>query len=68
VWVRSALSAERRHVICEFEAADAEAVRESYRSAGVYFSREWAATVYAVEDYPEAMARLVAHRATHAAG
>jgi hypothetical protein len=55
-------------VICEFEAADAEAVRESYRSAGVYFSREWAATVYAVEDYPEAMARLVAHRATHAAG
>ena len=63
VWIRSALSADRRHYVCEFEAPDAEAVRESYLSAGVAFTRVWAATVYAVEDYPEAMAKLQAHRA-----
>ena len=64
VWVRSALSADGTHVICEFEAADAEAVRASYRSAGVPFARVWVATVYAVEDYPDAKARLEAYRAS----
>jgi uncharacterized protein DUF4242 len=63
VWVRSAMSADGKHVICEFEAADAEAVRASYRSAGVAFARVWVATVYAVEDYPDAKAKLDAYRA-----
>jgi hypothetical protein len=33
-------------MICEFEAADAEAVRSSFRSAGVGFMRVWAAEQY----------------------
>ncbi|HKA90554.1 MAG TPA: nickel-binding protein [Haliangiales bacterium] len=62
VWVRSAFSADRRHFVCEFEAADAEAVRVAYRSAGVAFTRVWVATVYEGADFPEARARIEAHR------
>src|SRR5436190_17138149 len=32
-WMRSYLSTDRRRMVCEFDAADAEAVRTSYRSA-----------------------------------
>jgi hypothetical protein len=46
-WMRSYLSTERRRMVCEFEAPDAEAVRVSYRSAGVAFDRVWTAEVYA---------------------
>jgi hypothetical protein len=46
-WMRSYLSSDRRRMVCEFEAADAEAVRASYRSAGVAFERVWTAEVYA---------------------
>jgi hypothetical protein len=46
-WLRSYLSADRTRMVCEFEAADAEAVRSSYRSAGVRFERVWSAEVYA---------------------
>lgn len=45
-WVRSYISSDRKRVICEFEAADAEKVRESYRSAGVEFERVWTAQVF----------------------
>ena len=45
-WMRSYLSEDRRRMICEFEAADAEQVRSSYRSAGVDFERCWSADVY----------------------
>ena len=45
-WLRSYLSLDRRRMICEFEAADAEAVRSSFRSAGVAFMRVWAAEQY----------------------
>jgi hypothetical protein len=45
-WLRSYLSVDRRRMICEFEAADAEAVRSSFRSAGVGFVRVWAAEQY----------------------
>jgi len=62
-WVRSAMSTDRKHMICEFEAPDAESVRQSYRSVGAAFTRVWSATVYAVEDYPEPMAKLTALRA-----
>ncbi|HSP15185.1 MAG TPA: DUF4242 domain-containing protein [Thermoanaerobaculia bacterium] len=50
-WVRSYISADRKRVICEFEAADAEKVRESYRSAGVQFERVWTAQVFS-RDHP----------------
>jgi len=46
-WVRSYLSQDRLRMVCEFEAADAEAVRSSYRSAGMPFDRVWATEVYA---------------------
>lgn len=45
-WVRSYISSDRKRVTCEFEAADAEKVRESYRSAGVQFERVWTAQVF----------------------
>jgi hypothetical protein len=57
-WRRSAISADRRRMICEFEAPDAESVRFALRSASVPFDHVWAADVYAVEDYPEHKARL----------
>jgi hypothetical protein len=48
-WMRSYLSTDRRRMVCEFEAADAEAVRQSYRSAGLKFDRVWAAERYTRE-------------------
>jgi hypothetical protein len=45
-WMRSYLSLDRRRMVCEFEAADAEAVRASYRSAECAFDRVWSADVY----------------------
>ena len=45
-WLRSWLSSDRRRMICEFEAADAVAVRTAFRSAGVRFTRVWAAEAY----------------------
>ena len=46
-WMRSYLSTDRGRMVCEFEAPDAEAVRTSYRSAGVRFDRVWTAELYA---------------------
>ena len=43
---------------CEFEAPDAESVREAFRNANVPYERVWTANVYAVEDYPEMMTKL----------
>jgi hypothetical protein len=48
-WLRSYLSTDRLRMVCEFEAPDAEAVRQSYRTAGVNFERVWSAEVYARE-------------------
>jgi hypothetical protein len=45
--MRSYLSTDRLRMVCEFEATDAESVRQSYRSAGVRFDRAWPAEVYA---------------------
>jgi hypothetical protein len=49
-WMRSYLSSDRVRMVCEFEAPDAEAVRTSYRSAGIAFDRVWTAEVYARVD------------------
>lgn len=48
-WMRSYLSKDRKRMICEFEAADAEQVRESARSAGVPFDSCWPADVFSRE-------------------
>jgi hypothetical protein len=45
-WMRSYLSLDRRRMVCEFEATDAEAVRASYRSANISFERVWSAELY----------------------
>src|SRR5260370_33158098 len=37
-WMRSYLSTDRRRMVCEFQAADGEAVRTAYRSAGGGFA------------------------------
>jgi hypothetical protein len=46
-WIRSVLSSDRRRMICEFEAPDAEAVRAAFRSAKVPFARVWSGEVFA---------------------
>ena len=48
-WMRSYLSKDRKRMICEFEAADAEQVRDAARSAGVPFDDCWTADMYARE-------------------
>jgi len=58
MWRRSSLSLDRLRLVCEFEAPDAESVREALRNAGVAYERVWTANVYAVEDYPEMMTKL----------
>jgi hypothetical protein len=45
-WMRSYLSKDRKRMICEFEAPDAEQVRDSARSAGVPFDACWSADLY----------------------
>jgi hypothetical protein len=52
-WRRSALAIDRLRMVCEFEAPDAEAVREAFRASSIAYERVWAAEVFAVEDCPE---------------
>ena len=52
-WMRSYLSLDRKRMICEFEAADAEQVRASYRAAGVSFDHCWTATMYSRDNPTE---------------
>lgn len=42
-WLRSYMSLDWKRRVCVFEAPDADAVRSSYRSAGVSFERVWPA-------------------------
>ena len=67
-WVRSSLSLDRRRMVCEFEAPDADSVRDALRSAGQAFERVWPATVFAVEQYPEPLEKVVKLRARTRAG
>src|SRR3954468_5552591 len=60
LWRRSTLSVDRLRMTCEFEAPDAESVREALRLAGIPYERVWTANVYAIEDYPEMMPKLTA--------
>lgn len=44
-WKRSLLSTDRRRMVCEYEAADAETVRKVQREAQAAFDRVWVADV-----------------------
>jgi hypothetical protein len=44
-WRRSLVSEDRRRMVCEYEAADAESVRRVQREAEAQFDRIWAADV-----------------------
>jgi hypothetical protein len=46
-WVRSYWSADRRRMICEYEAPDAGAVREVQKEAGARFDSMWVAEILA---------------------
>ena len=57
-WARSYLSSDRRRMVCEFEAPDADSVREALHSAHVPFERVWSAQVFDAGDYPELQEKL----------
>jgi hypothetical protein len=58
-WARSYLSLDRKRMFCEFEAPDAESVRDALRLARVPFDRVWPAQVFDAADYPEISAKLM---------
>jgi hypothetical protein len=45
-FIRSYFSNDRRRMVCEYEAPDAEAVREVQRTAAMPFERIWTAEVF----------------------
>jgi hypothetical protein len=49
-WMRSYLSKDRRRMICEFEAGDAEQIRDAARRAGIPFDRCWPADCFSREE------------------
>jgi hypothetical protein len=57
-WRRSAISKDRLRMTCEFEAPDADSVRQALRAANIPFAEVWSVDVYAVEDYPELKAKV----------
>ncbi len=66
LWRRSSLATDKLRMVCEFEAPDAESVREAFRTAGIPYERAWTADVYAIEDYPEKLKNLAALLAKNA--
>jgi hypothetical protein len=44
--LRTWLADDRMRMLCEYEAADAQTVREAYRSAQVQYARVWSAKLY----------------------
>ena len=57
-WARSYLSNDRRRMVCEFEAPDAESVRDALHSASIPFDRVWSAQVFDAGDYPDLAEKL----------
>jgi len=45
-WVRSRLSADRLHMICEYDAADTESVRKVQNEARARVDRIWPADIF----------------------
>ncbi len=62
-WARTYLSEDKKRMVCQFDAPDAESVREALRSAGQQFERVWSADVYDARDYPEHWEKLQQVRA-----
>ena len=46
-WMRSYLSKDRKRMICEFEAPDAQSIRDAFRSAGAPFEKVWSGDLFA---------------------
>ena len=44
-WKRTVVSTDRRRIVCEYEAADAETVRRIQHEAGAQFDRIWVGEV-----------------------
>lgn len=44
-FVRSFFSSDRRRMLCEYEAPDAESVRAAQLQAGLPFTRVWSSTI-----------------------
>jgi hypothetical protein len=44
-WIRSHFSADHRRMVCEYEAADAQSVRDVQNAAQATFERVWAAEI-----------------------
>jgi len=63
IWCRSYISGDKKRVVCEFEAPDAESVREAMRASGMPFERVWNATLVQIEDYPDFVQKREALRA-----
>jgi hypothetical protein len=49
-FIRSYFSKDRRRMICEYEAPDADSVREVQRTASMPYERIWTAEVFDWED------------------
>jgi hypothetical protein len=45
-WMRSYFSNDRRRMICEFEAPDAQSIRDAYHSAGAPFQKVWSGQLF----------------------
>lgn len=45
IWIRSLVSRDGRRSVCEYEAADAETVREVYRTVGIKVKSAWVAEI-----------------------
>src|SRR5215468_10452324 len=63
-WARSYVARDRKRMVCEFLAPDAEAVREALRSGNIPFDRVWSSEVFDAVDYPDHLARLDRVRGT----
>jgi len=44
-WKRTVVSADRKRIVCEYEAPDAETVRRIQHEAGAQFDRIWVGSV-----------------------
>ena len=45
IWKRSLISIDRKRMVCEYEAPDAETLRRIQREAGAQFERVWVGNV-----------------------
>lgn len=51
--LRSWVANDRHRSVCEYRAADAESLRDAYRSAPVGYTRMWTATLFEPGEFPD---------------